>query len=161
MRLYKNGLKNCTLRRVIKVAWGCDNFLHNFCVTNRVNSFSPSLYRVWIWPLNARVLLLLSAKRRPPFAWISSSHQPKSSAILEYWWIHIRILWQSKHQLSQINIFCFWQSKLKFYEPEEEVRKNCQGSNCAYVNSTAVIWTPAVFTQFFVGIIASRVTRLG
>ena len=24
--------------------------------------------------------------------------------------------------------------KLKFYEPEEEVRENCQGLNCAYVN---------------------------
>ena len=47
--------------------------------------------------------------------------------------------------------------KLKFYEPEEEVRENCQALNCAYVNSTGTIWTLTTFTQFLPGIIASRV----
>ena len=47
--------------------------------------------------------------------------------------------------------------KLKFYEPEEEVCEG-QGLNCAYVDSTGAIWTPTVFTQFLLGIIASRVT---
>ena len=37
------------------------------------------------------------------------------------------------------------------------MRENCQGLDCAYVNSTGAIWTPMVFTQFFLGIIASRV----
>ena len=46
--------------------------------------------------------------------------------------------------------------KLKFYEPEEEVRENCQG--CAYVNSIGATWTPMVLTQFLLGIMASRVT---
>ena len=51
-------------------------------------------------------------------------------------------------------------AKLKFYEPEEEVRENCQGLNCAYVNSTGAIWTLTVFTQFLLGIIASRVMNI-
>ena len=47
-------------------------------------------------------------------------------------------------------------AKLKFYEPEEEVRENCQG--CAYVSSIGATWTPMVLTQFLLGIMASRVT---
>ena len=50
--------------------------------------------------------------------------------------------------------------KLKCYEPEEEVRENCQGLNCAYVNSTGAILTPTFFTQFLLGIIASHVRLL-
>ena len=46
--------------------------------------------------------------------------------------------------------------ELKFYEPEEEVCEG-QGLNCAYVDSTGAIWTPTVFTQFLLGIIATRV----
>ena len=53
-----------------------------------------------------------------------------------------------------LNLTC----KLKCYEAEEEVRENFSGLNCAYVNSTGTIWTPVVFTQFLLWIIASRVT---
>ena len=52
-------------------------------------------------------------------------------------------------------------NKLKFYEPEEEVRENCQGLNCAYVKYAGAIWTPMVFTQFLLEIIASQVRNIG
>ena len=75
---------------------------------------------------------------------------------LVYWWIDVSIRFgvrksstsPLKHdiKISKLNkvVHCHG-DKLKFYEPEEEVRENCQGFNCTHVNSTGTIWTLMVF----------------
>ena len=63
----------------------------------------------------------------------------------------------------------FWEnseqvpSKLKFYEPKEELGENRQSHNCAYGELTGAIKTLTVFTQFLLNLIESRVmsTRFG